>query len=183
MLSTSLWATVLNSPVRRQIFVSYHHKNDQWYYDAFAQQYGKAGYNVVRDNSLRDALDSDDPAYVMQSIRDNHIHGTSCTIVLCGSDTHGRKYVDWEIKGTLDKGHGLIGVWLPTATLTPSGIPVPIRLKQNIDSGYALWKSWQEIMQGPSALQAYVEESTDPRLHPESQIVNSPSIMHRNTAA
>jgi hypothetical protein len=46
----------------------------------------------------------------MQRIRDKHITGTSCTIVLCGSLTPWRKYVDWEIKATLDKEHGLIGI-------------------------------------------------------------------------
>jgi len=49
----------------------------------------------------------------MRGIRENFITGTSCTIVLCGAQTHLRKYVHWEIKATLDKEHGLIGVNLP----------------------------------------------------------------------
>jgi hypothetical protein len=36
---------------------------------------------------------------------DNAPTGTSCTIVLCGAETPKRKFVDWEIKAILDKGH------------------------------------------------------------------------------
>ncbi|WP_442879566.1 TIR domain-containing protein [Brevundimonas sp.] len=43
--------------------------------------------------------------------------------------TWGRKYVDWEIAATLDKGRGLIYVRLLTLyTLTNGRYPVPDRL-------------------------------------------------------
>ena len=79
-------------------------------------------------------------------IRQNDITGSSCTIVLCGAATHQRKYVDWEIKATLDKQHGLIGVWLPTLPLAPNGgTQKPDRLQDNLDSGYAKWVRWDAL--------------------------------------
>jgi hypothetical protein len=168
---------------KRQIFVSYHHHGDQAYYDVFSYTYSTQGYNVIQDNSLRNARDSDDPEYIMQSIRDNNISGTSCTIVLCGALTHGRKYVDWELKGTLDKEHGLIGVRLPQAPLEPisNTITVPARLHDNVQSGYASWITWDQLMSGPDTLRAYIEEALDTTRRPKRLIANGREMMRRNT--
>ncbi len=56
------------------------------------------------------AVDSMDTDYVIRRIRENNIKGSSCKIVLCGAQTPWKEFVDWEIKATLDKRHGLIGV-------------------------------------------------------------------------
>src|SRR5689334_858513 len=92
-------------PVKHKVFVSYHHGGDQAYYDAFSKAFHDT-YDVIYDKSLERQVDSDNVDYVIQRIRDNYITGTSCTIVLVGKQTCGRKYVDWEIKATLDKEHG-----------------------------------------------------------------------------
>ena len=89
-------------PVKRKIFVSYHHDNDQAYYNEFSRFFSDQ-YDAIQDSSLDRLIDSDDTEYVMRRIRENYITGTSCTVVLCGPQTRWRKYVDWEIKATLDK--------------------------------------------------------------------------------
>lgn len=128
--------------IRRKVFVSYHHDSDQWYYDEFSRLFSES-YEVVRDNSLDRRIDSDDPEYVMRRIRENYITGTSCTLVLCGAETPGRKYVDWEIKATLDKEHGLIGINLPTIPRTADGTSlIPERLRDNLLTGYAVSIDW-----------------------------------------
>jgi hypothetical protein len=102
----------------------------------------------------------------MRRIRENHISGSSCTIVLVGKDTWGRKYVDWEVKATLDKGHGLIGVQLPTAPLTQEGkVIVPDRLNQNIQSGYALWLTWAQATASSADLASYIEQANAREKH------------------
>ena len=106
--------------LKRKVFVSYHHGGDQAYYDAFSRAFCDT-YDVITDNSLERKVDSDDVDYVMRRIRENHVTGSSCTIVLVGANTWGRKYVDWEIKATLDKQHGLVGVQLPTLRAGPTG--------------------------------------------------------------
>jgi len=93
----------------------------------------------------------------MQRIREKHITGTCCTLVLCGPETRWRKYVDWEIKATLDKEHGVIGVNLPNNPRDLMGrVNKPDRLQDNIDSGYASWIAWENLG-GPDVTKGYVE--------------------------
>ena len=82
---------------KRRVFVSYHHDSDQWYYNEFSGFFAEE-YEAIQDNSLDRLIDSYNTDYVIRRIRENHITGTSCTIVLCGPQTRWRKYVDWEIK-------------------------------------------------------------------------------------
>lgn len=132
-------------PTRRKIFVSYHHGEDQAYYDEFSRFFHDQ-YEAVFDNSLERQIDSDDVRYVMQRIRDSYITGTSCTVVLIGAQTHERKYVDWEIKATLDKQHGLIGIVQPNHQKTIDGkIIVPDRFYRNISTGYAAFEHWNNL--------------------------------------
>jgi len=159
------------------VFVSYHHANDQAYYDAFSKIF-HGHYEAVYDNSLDRIIDSDNLEYVLRNIRENYITGTSSTVVLCGSETAWRKFVDWEIKATLDRQHGLIGVWLPTNPLGPNGgVSKPDRLQDNIDSGYAVWTTWADLTQGPRRLQELVELGIS---RPKNLIDNSRPLRKRN---
>ena len=47
------------APTKRKVFVSYHHRGDQSYYDDFAQIF-HASYEIIHDNSLDRQIDSDD---------------------------------------------------------------------------------------------------------------------------
>jgi hypothetical protein len=97
---------------KRKVFISYHHAGAQWYCNTLGELITDV-FNIATDRSMDRAIDSDNAEYVMRRIRENHISGTSCTIVLVGPETYGRKYIDWEIKATLDKQHGLLGINLP----------------------------------------------------------------------
>lgn len=68
---------------RRKVFVSYLHDNDQFYYDEFTRLFHNQ-YEAIRNNSLDRIIQSNDSEYVMRQIREQHINGTSCTIVLIG---------------------------------------------------------------------------------------------------
>lgn len=162
-------------PIRRKIFVSYHHGGDQHYYDEFSRFFHDK-FEAVFDNSLERQIDSDNVDYVMQRIRDKHLTGTSCTVVLIGGKTHERKYVDWEIKATLAKQHGLVGIVLPTHTLNPSGqIIVPDRFFDNANTGYATWTHWNGLtVQG---LTNVLEEAI---AKPKNLIDNSRAMCQRN---
>lgn len=160
-----------------RVFVSYHHGGDQNYYDAFSKTFCDT-YDIITDNSLDRKVDSDDVDYVMRRIRENYITGSSCTIVLVGAQTWGRKYVDWEIKSTLDKQHGLIGVQLPTLLPGSSGtVSVPDRLNDNIRSKFALWVTWAAITASPHACVTYVQQACQ---RDTKFIVNSRGLRSRN---
>ena len=156
----------MQAAVKRKIFVSYHHGSDQAYYDTFSQSFQDT-YDVITDNSLEREVDSDDVEYVMRRIRENYIKGSSCTVVLVGKESYLRKYIDWEIKASLDLEHGLIGVQLPTLPTNPQGrVSVPARLSDNISSGFALWLSWAAFTGSAQACQRFIEtaNSKDKRL-------------------
>ncbi len=165
------------APVRRKIFISYHHQQDQAYYDALSKTLHDK-MDLVYDNSLDRKIDSENTDYVIQRIRDDFISGTSCTIVLCGPETQQRKYVDWEIKATLDKSHGLIGIALPTISRNLQGQSlVPDRLASNYHSGYAVWKSWTDLAANPALMATWIEEAV---ARNKSKIVNPQALKARN---
>jgi hypothetical protein len=176
-MTGGLLSDFLKISVKRKVFVSYHHAGDQAYYDAFSKNFCES-YDVITDNSLERAVDSDDVNYVMRRIREGYITGTSCTILLVGSQTWGRKYADWEIKATLDKEHALIGVQLPTLQPGPNGkVTVPDRLHDNIQSGYALWLTWAAFTASAQACTGYIEQAN---LRDKTQIVNNRDRRLRN---
>jgi hypothetical protein len=162
------------TPTRRRIFVSYQHSSDQAYYDEFSRIFHDT-YEAIFDNSLERRVDSEAPNYVIQRIRDNHISRTSCTIVFCGSTSYQRKYIDWEVKATLDKLHGLIAIQLPTLPVVNGQVRLPTRVNQNINSGYALWKHWNYL--AIQTLNQWIEEAC---VKPAMLIVNPGEIKQRN---
>jgi MTH538 TIR-like domain (DUF1863) len=144
--------------VKPKIFVSYHHGLDQIYYDSlFADQ--TYGYKFMHDNSLERKIQSENNEYIMRRIRDEYLTGTSCTIVLCGLQTAQRKFVDWEIDATLEKQHALVGLWLPTLPLIGNGTEKPARLQDNLDSGYAVWAKYNDVVADHSKLVTLVHEA------------------------
>ena len=164
-----------NRTPKRKVFISYHHGGDQAYYDKFVQTFAGI-YEIFSDKSLERAYNSDNTDYVRWSIAQNDITGSSCTIVLCGAKTHERKYVDWEIKYTLDKMHGLIGIWLPSLPLLANnGTQKPDRLQDNIDSAYARWMAWSSLT--PDALRAAIEVAVTANA---SLIQNQRAMRQRN---
>lgn len=141
-------------PAKRSLFVSFHHGGDRAYYDAFSKLFADT-YDVIQDNSVERMIESDDAEYVIRKIREEFITGSSCTVVLCGADTPNRKFVDWEIKATLDKEHGLVAVQLPS---NPNFL-VPERLMDNVTSGYAIWTNWQQLTANPMLLTNVIEQA------------------------
>ncbi|SCX26033.1 hypothetical protein DSM25558_3915 [Agrobacterium sp. DSM 25558] len=163
-------------PKRRKVFVSYHHKNDQAAYNSFSAHFHD-GLETITDNSLERAIDSASFDYIMRRIRDHYLHGSSCTIVLCGLDTPRRRYVDWEIQASLAQEMGLIGIGLPSISWEGTGTWKPARLQDNIDAGYATWVLWSQLVSNPGMLNAKIEEAL---AKPKWSISNARERMTRN---
>jgi hypothetical protein len=163
------------APAKRKVFVSYHHHGDQAYYDTFTRFFDDR-WEVITDKSLDRARDSDDSDYIVRYIRENHLAGSSVVIVLCGANTHKRKYVDWELYAALNQKMGIIGVKLPTLQIVNDGCAKPARLQDNINAVYAVWASWWENLT-PQALISSIEASLK---RPKDLIDNSRQRMTRN---
>jgi len=180
----SFFGGIPSQPVeKRAVFVSYHHNGDEDYYDYLARVFANT-YQIIRDNSLRQEIWSDDAEYIMRRIREEYLTGTSCTIVLCGKETPWRKFVDWEIKATLDKQHGLVGIALPRNPPINGKVTVPNRLFDNYQSGYAVWLSWQQLFPNQqaivTALRAAIETSN---AKSKELIDNTRTLMSRNSVS
>jgi len=143
---------------KRKVFISYHHGGDRAYYDALSRTFCDQ-YEVFHDTSLERAIDSDNTDYVRWRLAEKCITGSSCTIVLIGRETWGRKFVDWEIDATLERGHGLIGLMLPAGGLGLLSLAniVPPRLQDNVQSGYAVLHSWNEVTASAAAMKQAIE--------------------------
>jgi hypothetical protein len=141
------------------LYVSYHHRGDQKYYDQFAAKFAPA-YQLYSDTSPERAADSDDAASLTFEIADV-LARASCTIVLVGAETWIRKHVDWEIHAALENRQPIIGVQLPSLTMPNYGgnFLVPDRLFDNIDSKYAIWANWLHITLNPAAFNTWLEEA------------------------
>ncbi len=156
--------------IKRQVFISFHHKNEQSVVDDFVNAFSTY-YDVFTDRSLDRAADSDDTEYLNQVCRDA-IEGTSITIVIIGTETGKRKFVDWEIKHTLLKKHGLLAIFRPN--LEDHLTNLPNRLIDNINSGYS---NWYKYPSSPEDLRLMLEKAYNIN---KALIDNSREKMKRN---
>ena len=122
--------------VKRKIFISHYKGNKdevEAFIDEFANRQGVFTPYVLGANDNDDFIDSTDTDYVMTQIRKKYLLDTTVTIVLVGSCTHSRRYVDWEIKTSLRLGeytpNGLMGIVLPSQKENPY---LPPRLEKNL---------------------------------------------------
>ena len=135
-------------PAKRKIFISYHHELDQFWFNHFTTQFGEK-YEVSRDESLDTEVDCNDIEYVNRVIREDYISGSSITMVLCGAEAAKRRFIDWEIHSTLQYEHALLGIRLPA-----SSYYIPLRLLDNVQSGYASVVPWPT---SPGELKTQIE--------------------------
>ena len=167
----------LLSSVRRKVFISYHHATDQYYYNEFSRFFS-GSYDIFFDNSLDRRIDSTNSEYVNRKIREDYIVGSSATIVLCGTETFKRRWVDWEIHATLYHRHGLLGIVLPTCQMNyQSKYLVPDRLADNVNSGYARWIRWTNDF---NVLKAEIDAVVQNSKSCTGLIVNSAPKMKRS---
>ena len=106
-----------------KVFISYHHENDQIYKDRLVRM-GKQ-YEIFIDRSVNtgDISDRLSPEAIREKIRDEYLRDSTVTIVLVGTETKGRKHVDWEIyssmiDGKVNKKSGILVVNLPLTDCT-----------------------------------------------------------------
>jgi hypothetical protein len=164
--------------VRPRVFISYHHHGDQMYYDVLTKAFADQ-HELIHDASLEREINSEDVDYVSWRIRDEYIRGTSCTVVLCGADTPKRKYVDWEVSDTLDMEHGLVAIALPYARRDTTGILVPSRVFDNLDSGYAVWvPDWASLT--PQSFAAHIADARQRAQQQRHLIRNARPLMRGN---
>lgn len=102
-----------------KVFISYHHKNDQWYKDQLVALGRRNATFINRSVETGDVTNDLGAQRIRKIIRDKWLRDSTVTIVLVGKDTAKRKHVDWEIyssmyDGKKNKKSGVLVVTLPT---------------------------------------------------------------------
>jgi hypothetical protein len=155
---------------RHNVFVSYHHKNDEAYKIEFERLFSGI-YDILETKAVSDG---DINTYIKtetirQKIRDEFIRTATVTVVLIGSETWKRKHVDWEISSSirdtqLNSRTGLIGIILPTYPRTDTNSyiegTIPPRLYDNQKCGFSKIYNWSN---DPHQVQQWIHEAFNRR--------------------
>lgn len=108
---------------KHKAFISYHHANDQWYKNELLR------LNQLHDIFIDESVDTggiDDnlpDERIREIIRDDYLRDSTVTILLIGTETKNRKYIDWEIyssmyDGQVNKKSGVLVINLPSTGCT-----------------------------------------------------------------
>ena len=97
----------------RSTFFSFHYAPDCWRASQIrnswvTQDRKSAGFfDSVEWEEVKKKQDSEIEKWI-----DNQLDGTSVTVVLIGSTTAGRKWINYEITSSHKKGNGLLGIYV-----------------------------------------------------------------------
>lgn len=106
-----------------RVFISYHHKNDQWYKEELIRWGERNGVFIDDSVHTGDIPDDWDDERIRVEIRDNYLRTTTVTILLVGTQTWARKHVDWELYSSMRDSEnnpksGLVVIMLPSTGCT-----------------------------------------------------------------
>jgi len=156
---------------RHNVFISYHHTNDEHYKNEFERLFSNS-YDILETKAVSDGdidpyLKTDT---IRARIRDEHIRVATVTVVLIGTETWKRKHVDWGISGSIrntqyNSRTGLLGILLPTRNDYNTGKfnpnTIPPRLYDNFKCGFASIHNWNT---NPSEVQKWIHDAFQRRL-------------------
>jgi len=185
LLGNTLLTAGLVKP-KRNVFISYHHGDDIEVRTFVKRWTETEKVFIPKGLGLRftdDIINSDNPEYVMAQIRKKYLQNASVTIVLLGTCTHSRRYVDWEIKASLrqeigGRPNGLMGIILPSLGRAAH---LPLRLEENWNNGHTscyarLWVAPRSA----SELRGWIEDAYSARTSRTRFIKNSGDMMKYN---
>jgi hypothetical protein len=92
----------------RQVFYSFHYDNDNWRASQVRNIGVIEGNRAAGDNDWEAIKRGGDAA--IQKWIDNQLYHRSCTIVLVGAATSGRKWINYEIEKSWKEGKGVVGI-------------------------------------------------------------------------
>lgn len=94
----------------RKVFYSFHYEPDSWRAAQIRNIGAIEGNRPAGDNDWEEVKKGGDPA--IQRWIDSQMLGRSCAIVLIGSSTFGRKWINYEIIKAWTEKKGLLGIYV-----------------------------------------------------------------------
>ncbi len=95
---------------KRRVFFSFHYEKDAWRAAQIRNAGILEGNEPVTDNNWETIKRGGEAA--IQRWIDQQINTRSCTVVLIGSETAGRKWVQYEITKSWNDGKGVVGIYI-----------------------------------------------------------------------
>lgn len=92
----------------RKVFLSFHYDNDNWRVQTVKNIGAVEGQTLLTSNQWEDVKAGGEEA--IRKWIDENMSGKSCNIVLIGSQTAGRKWVEYEFKKAWSDGKGVLGI-------------------------------------------------------------------------
>jgi hypothetical protein len=94
----------------RRVFYSFHYVPDNWRASQVRNIGVVEGNTPASDNDWETVTKSGDKA--IQNWIDGQLNGRTCSIILIGQNTAGRKWINYEIKKSWEDGKGLLGIYV-----------------------------------------------------------------------
>lgn len=94
----------------RRVFYSFHYKPDNWRASQVRNMGVIEGNRPVSDNDWEKITSGGDDK--IKKWINEQLQGKSCTVVLIGSKTAGRKWIKYEIKKAWNDGKGVLGIFI-----------------------------------------------------------------------
>lgn len=94
----------------RRVFYSFHYLPDSWRACQVRNIGIVEGNRPASDNDWETVKRGGDKA--IQKWIDDQLNGRSCTVILIGKDTAGRKWIDYEIETSWNSGKGVLGIYI-----------------------------------------------------------------------
>lgn len=94
----------------RKCFYSFHYKPDNWRVSTIRNIGAVEGNKPASDNDW-EAVTGGGDSKIKKWIEDQ-MKGRSCTVILAGANTANRKWINYEIKTSWDKGMGVLVIFI-----------------------------------------------------------------------
>ena len=92
----------------RRVFYSFHYEADNWRTSQVRNIGALEGNKPANDNDWESIKKGGDKA--IKRWIDGQLYRRTCTIVLVGANTAGRKWINYEIRKSWNDGRGLVGI-------------------------------------------------------------------------
>ena len=96
--------------IRRRVFFSFHYKPDNWRAAEVRNMGVVEGNPPASDNDWESVTRGGDTA--IRNWINSQMYEKSCSIVLIGSQTAGRKWINYEVEKAWNDGKGLLGIYI-----------------------------------------------------------------------
>lgn len=94
----------------RRVFYSFHYKPDNWRASQVRNIGVVEGNRPVSDNDWEAVKKGGDKA--IESWINDQVSGKSCSVILIGEKTAGRKWIKYEIKKSWESEKGVLGIYI-----------------------------------------------------------------------